>query len=89
VPSHAVELTAAYLDRHVTEVLRDQRITGATLRQKQTLATLMHLCGAGAAATYARRGFSLRPGERCGAHDARLYLGRVTAMQRVFAQLAG
>ncbi|HZF31164.1 MAG TPA: lytic transglycosylase domain-containing protein [Gammaproteobacteria bacterium] len=88
VPSHAVELTAAYLDRNVADVLERQRITGATLRQKQNLAALMHLCGAGAAAAYVRRGFSFTPGERCGAHDARLYLGRVTAMQRVFAQLA-
>jgi hypothetical protein len=88
VPSHAVELTAAYLDRHVAQVLGRLGIAGATLRQRQNLATLTHLCGAGAAAAYARRGFTLAPGERCGAHDARLYLGRVTAMQRVFAQLA-
>ncbi|HEX5049081.1 MAG TPA: lytic transglycosylase domain-containing protein [Gammaproteobacteria bacterium] len=89
VPSHAVELTAAYLDRRVAEVLARQRITGATLRQKQNLATLIHLCGAGAGTGYARRAFSLSAGERCGAHDARVYLGRVTAMQRLFAQLAG
>jgi hypothetical protein len=62
VPSHAVELTAAYLDRHVAEVLERQGLAGATLRQKQNLAALIHLCGAGAGAAYVRRGFSFTPG---------------------------
>src|SRR5262245_42533744 len=49
VPSHAVELTAAYLDRHVAEVLERQRIVGATLRQKPNPAARIHQCGAGPA----------------------------------------
>jgi hypothetical protein len=49
---------------------------------------MMHLCGAGAAAEYARRGLSLAAGQRCGAHDARSYGARVTAMQRRFKALA-
>jgi hypothetical protein len=88
VPSHAVEVTSAYLDRHVAQIVARQRISSATHRQKQNLAMLIHLCGAGAGASYARRGFALAPGERCGSHEARAYLGRVTAMQRVFLGLA-
>src|SRR5687768_11142157 len=88
VPSHAVELTSAYLDRRVASILRRHRITSASLQQRQNLATLIHLCGAGAGNSYARRGLKLRAGQRCGDHDARVYLVRVTAMKRVFAGLA-
>jgi hypothetical protein len=88
VPSHAVELTSAYLDRGVAQILQRQRVTAATLQQKQTLAAMMHLCGAGAAAEYVRRGLKLAAGQRCGTHDARGYVGRVTSMQRRFAALS-
>jgi len=89
VPSHAVEMTAAYLDRGVADVLARRPTLRATLAQKQTLATMMHLCGAGAAAEYVRRGLTLTAGQRCGTHDARTYVARVASMQRRFATLAG
>jgi hypothetical protein len=88
VPSHAVELTAAYLDRGVANLLARFPTLRATLGQKQTLAAMMHLCGAGAAAEYARRGLAFAPGQRCGTHDARSYVGRVTNLQRRFKALA-
>jgi hypothetical protein len=87
VPSHAVEMTAAYLDRGVENLLARLGLR-ATVAQKQTLATLMHLCGAGAASDYARRGFALAPGQSCGSHDARGYITRVASMQRRFKALA-
>jgi hypothetical protein len=89
VPSHAVEMTAAYLDRGVENVLARHSGLRATLEQKQTLATLMHLCGAGAATDYARRGFALAAGQSCGSHDARSYIARVASMRRRFKALAG
>lgn len=87
IPSHAVELTAALLDREVTVVLARRRIAVATLEQKQNLAAMIHLCGAGAGDAYARRGFRLAPGRRCGDHDASRYLKRVNAMKRAFTRL--
>ena len=81
-------MTAAYLDVGVTRVLGRFPKLRATLEQKQTLATMMHLCGAGAAAEYARRGLTLTAGQRCGTHDARSYVARVTKMQRSFKALA-
>jgi hypothetical protein len=87
VPAHAVELTSAYLDRAVTTILARHRLTRASLRQKQALATLVHLCGAGAGEAYARRGLRLLPGQRCGDHDARAYLARVNAMKSLFAKM--
>ena len=88
VPSHAVELTSAYLDLHVANTLARYRVTSATLRQKQRLAAVIHLCGAAAGEAYARRGLRLFDGQRCADHDPRAYLARVDAMQAVFARLA-
>ena len=88
VPSHAVELTSAYLDRAVARTLGRHGIRGATPAQKHRLAALIHLCGAGVGDDYARRGLRLSPGLRCGDHSAGAYVARVENMQRVFTRLA-
>lgn len=88
VPSHAVEMTSAYLDRRVDTLLRRRGLTSAPLQRKQHLATLIHLCGAGAGERYARRGLKLAPGQRCGDHDARGYLARVDGMKRIFRAMS-
>jgi hypothetical protein len=88
VPSHAVEMTAALLDRSVARTIERLGIARATLRQKQDLAAVIHLCGAGAGAAYARRGFRLTAGQRCGDHDVARYLARIDALKRQFGRLA-
>jgi hypothetical protein len=87
LPSDAVQLTSAYLDVHVSMIVAHLHGVHPTLRQRQQLAAVIHLCGAGAAEGYARRGFRLNA-ERCGDHDPRVYVARVEAMQTVFAKLA-
>jgi hypothetical protein len=87
VPAHAVELTSAYLDRSVTNTLKRLRIARATLQQKQDLAAVIHLCGAGAGEAYARRGFRPLPGQRCGEHDVRRYVAQVNAMKQAFKEM--
>ncbi len=88
VPSHAVELTAALLDRRVAQTMERRQIIIATLQQKQDLAAVIHLCGAGPGDAYARRGFRLTAVQRCGDHDVSRYLTRVNAMKRQFVRLA-
>jgi len=88
VPSHAVEMTSALLDVEVARAVARQRIRSATLRQKQALAAVIHLCGAAAGDAYARRGFRPTRGQRCGEQDVRRYVSRVEAMRRVFERLA-
>ena len=88
VPSHAVELTAALLDRDVARTLERRRIVTVTLRQKQDLAAVIHLCGVGGGDGYARRGFRLTPAQQCGDHDVGRYLAQVNGMKRQFARLA-
>ncbi len=87
IPSHAVELTSAYLDRGVESALRRNRVKSASLRDKQELAAVIHLCGAGAGNLYVRRGFRLAAGQRCGDHEVRAYVARVSSMIRVFTRL--
>jgi hypothetical protein len=88
IPGDAVELTSAHLDRSVAAALERHHVFSATLTQKQALAALIHLCGAGAGDDYVRRGLRLKEGERCGDHEARAYVGRVIAMKAVFDRLA-
>jgi hypothetical protein len=87
IPSHAVELTAAYLDRSVANILERHHLKFAALERKQELAAVIHLCGAGAGDAYVRRGLRLTEGERCGDHDARGYVARVNGMKRVFENI--
>jgi hypothetical protein len=87
IPSHAVELTAAYLDQRVQEIVA-RRHLNPRLSQAQDLAAVIHLCGAGAGASYAARGFRVSNAQRCGDHTVRVYLSRVNAMQQRFAALA-
>ena len=54
IPSHAVELTSASLDRAVSRMLARRKISSATREQKQKLAALIHLCGACAVQAAAR-----------------------------------
>jgi hypothetical protein len=88
LPSHAIELTAARLDRAVAYAISRQRFAAATLQQKQDLAAVIHLCGARAGKAYARGGYRIPAHQRCGEHDARAYVAKVNAMKRFFARLA-
>ena len=87
IPSHAVELAAANLDRRVRDILARTGLQRATLRQQQELAIITHLCGAGAGAKYASHGLRLLPGQRCGDHDPRRYVERVMGLTKTFAQM--
>lgn len=89
VPSHAAEMTAAFLDRSTARALDRLEIRNPTLRQRQDLAAVMHLCGVAAGEAYARSGFRLSANRRCGDQDVGAYLERVRATQRLFARIAG
>ena len=88
VPSHAIELASVYLDRNVAAVLARAPDAKASPQQKQDLAAFIHLCGAGPASAFVRRGFQVMAGERCGDHPVATYLAKVNAMKRQFVRLA-
>jgi hypothetical protein len=88
VPSHAAEMTSAFLDKSVTRTLNVLKINSATLRDKQDLAAIMHLCGVAAGEDFAKRRFRFSPNQRCGGQNVGAYLGQMVALQRTFATLA-
>lgn len=81
VPSHAIEMTAAFLDSAVSD-------TKSPMKEKQQLAAVVHLCGARAGEAFARRGFRPARGQHCGDHDLRAYLARVDALKHEFGKLS-
>lgn len=87
-PGDSVELTSAYLDRSVASILERHHLAAVPVARKQELATIIHLCGAGAGDEYARRGLRLAAGQHCGDHEARTYLARVNTMKAEFSRLA-
>ena len=87
-PSHAIELAAVYLDRNVAAVLAYGPDMTASPQEKQDLAAFIHLCGAGPARGFVRRGFQVMAGERCGDHLVTTYLAKVNTMKRQFLRLA-
>lgn len=89
IPSHAIELTAVYLDRHVAATLARAGVVSASPAQKQDLAAFIHLCGSGPATAYARRRFHMIASERCGDHLVAAYVAKVDAMKREFLRLEG
>jgi hypothetical protein len=87
LPGHAIELASIYLDRQVATVLIAVPGKAPSPSQKQDLAAVIHLCGAGPGRAFARRGYQTA-GERCGDHSVAGYLGRVNAMKQQFVRLA-
>jgi hypothetical protein len=88
LPSHAVELTAAYLHQSVVYTLKARRKTKVSPAQKQKLATVIHLCGLKRGETFAVHGFRAKPGELCGAHSLQRYLSQIDQLKTRFAQWA-
>src|SRR5262249_28604208 len=88
LPSDAIEMTSAHLHRSVAAVLSRRRNERTTLLQKQELAAVIHLCGFARGDAFARRGFRLDIGERCGPYDLRGYLLQVANLRQRFGALA-
>jgi len=89
LPSHAVELTAAYLHQRVVDTLAARGKAKTSLAQKQKLTAVIHLCGSKKGETFAARGFRVMPGELCGAHSLQRYLTQIDLMKKQFVRLAG
>lgn len=88
MPGHSIEMTSAYLDRQIGAILARKRISRATPAQVERLAAVIHLCGAGAGAGYAQRGFRFGARSSCGDHSAQAYIARVQVLKRTFAAIA-
>jgi transglycosylase-like protein with SLT domain len=88
LPSHAVEMTAAYLHQSVIDTLAPRHAVKASRAQKQRLAAVIHLCGLKRGEIFAARGFRATQGESCGTHGLQRYLTQVELMKTRFARMA-
>ncbi len=88
LPGHAIELATVYLERNVDAILSRLHGRPVSLQQRQDLATIVHLCGAGPAETFVRNHFHAGPDVRCGDHGAAVYLAKVNEYKRQFQRLA-
>ena len=87
VPSHAIEMTSALLDRYVARAFARHRGVAATPDRQQDLAAVIHLCGPGGGDAYAARGFRPPSRQACGGNDVGAYLARVNRFKRLFARM--
>ncbi len=87
-PAHATEITAAYLHKTTLSILKRFKRHSISLRKKQELAALVHLCGNRVGTRYARLGFNQKKLGMCGSHNARRYIQAVSSLERKFRKLA-
>jgi hypothetical protein len=83
----AIEMTSAWLDQRTRDVL-GARVARTPPDRRLRLAAVIHLCGPGRGAAFARRGFRALPGERCGEHGVGTYVTRVAAVAAEFERIA-
>lgn len=81
----STQLAAAYLDQEVREILGSRPANQLSLEKKQTLASIVHLCGGAKAALFYRSGFSWKSLGRCGAHDPQTYTQKLLTLKRTFS----
>jgi Transglycosylase SLT domain len=89
LPSHSIEMTAAYLHRSVVDTLAARPTGRVSLVQQQRLAAVIHLCGLNRAERFVAQGFRVTADERCGTHSLQHYLIKVDVMKKRFTRLRG
>jgi Transglycosylase SLT domain len=88
IPAHAAEMTAAYLDHHINAILMRHRLAPVSEQRNEQLAAIIHLCGAGAADDFARRGFRLSADQHCGDQGVYRYITRIEELKQEFDRLS-
>jgi hypothetical protein len=92
IPGHSIEMTSAYLQVNVLNILKEKKISKkhrVTLKQKQELAAVIHLCGPKRGEVFARRQFRFSKGERCGAYEVPKYVAQVEKLENSFYLISG
>ena len=83
-PSHAIEMTSAYLTLTTNKILKRFGKHKAKRSVKQTVAAISHLCGKRVAYNYVKRNFKAKRGKKCGTHSLSRYIKRIKAYQKAF-----
>lgn len=89
VAGHAIEMTSAFLQLSVEQTLARAPAPKAGLRDKQTLAAVIHLCGPEKGPALVKVKFKPEALGRCGSHPVGPYVRRVMEHRRQFARRMG
>ena len=81
-PSHAIEMTAARLHHYVEQILARTKTGNTSLRDKQKLASIIHLCGVSRGTRFARSGFDFQKLSQCGSHNTKRYFNRIERIKK-------
>jgi len=88
VPAHAIEMTSARLHRVTEHLIRHSKSWRSwSLRDKQDVAIVTHLCGAVKAERLVRSGMHFNELGSCGDHDPAAYAHQIHRMQTQFRLL--
>lgn len=88
-PSNSIEMTAARLHHHVDSILREYGRGDVSLKNKQRLAAVIHLCGVSKGRKFARHDFSFDAIPKCGTHSPRVYCHRIEIIMSALASFSG
>lgn len=75
--SNSIEMTSARLHFHINEILNDCGYTVTSLKDRQKLGAVIHLCGRSKGRKFAETNFSFDAISPCGSHNPAIYYGRI------------
>lgn len=81
----SIEMASAYLTHSLSKFKSARALS---LKRKERLAAIIHLCGFGVAKRFARRLGNIGSHHRCGTHSIRHYLRRLERAKAQFERLA-
>lgn len=88
-PSHAIEMTSAYLDNRMRELAKFWGGHRDPDRARLWLAAITHLCGSRRSRHFAHNGLRLESLGRCGSHHAGYYVRQVEKTEQIFRRWTG
>jgi len=86
--SDSIEMSSAFLDSNVRKAAAAAR-RRVSLREKQKLAAVIHLCGPAKGPAMVRSGFDEAAMGSCGAQPVAPYVRRVMRYRAQFSRMAG
>ena len=87
VPSHAIEMTSAYLHVRTVSVVSIAS-KPLSLKQKQNVAAVIHLCGEHYGRSFLKNTFRASPTDSCAGNNIRAYLRKINRFSAVFKKLS-
>ncbi len=86
-PSDSIEMTSARLHYYIEDILEKYQYSHTSLKNKQKLAAVIHLCGLSKARTFVKNHFSFDAISPCGSHSPAVYYGRIEIIMNALERI--